>query len=263
MAIKDTLFEKVGITVGANTYLIPVTKKSIKLDPEVRIIKATGKRTPWDSFMGKVEATGSIEFILDENSAPLLDLVNGDGVALTEFSFDDGDNLYSGCKVSDLKITIPTNEELTVSLDFIIQSKGASALSGEAVLSNPFVGRGLTFTGLPDVDAESIDITVSNSLKSLFSLKKTDRLPVHYAEGYQDLKIDFEYIDDPNIDNWASSISKIANGSIAIPSADGTKTLTISLTNLLPTSPTEDADPEDIKRFGLSFTAHTISFSVA
>ncbi len=259
MAYQDSIFQKIAI----NEILVPGEIK-VSRTSERKIIHATGKREPYASFPGQASITGNIKFNLGEGLTDILDLVLSDeNGAMQEVEIDDGNKLYTAYFTS-ATITVPTLDVVEVSLDFIAKSTAVSNLpEGDPILSNPFIGANISLTGFPStIDFESIEIKITNSVSAKYTAKGTSRLPSHLAQGYMDIEADIKFNEDTGID-ILGSLSKVTTGTVVIKSANGLKTLTITMTNLLAGESPREVTKEDIVKYGLTYSAETIAFTVA
>ena len=262
MAYIDGSTFSVGIVIGTDPEVaLPVTKFSVKPVSAVRRVHTAGKRTPAAIFPAEVKFSGTIEFPVTEDVLDIMDLVNSvDGATLTTFTVNDGVKKYTGCKCAGVKVGVKLNEEAVVSFDFAATAVTTGAAVTPPTPDNFYVGHNITLTGVAAMDAESVDVTVTNSLKEIFGMKGAGRTPVHLAEGYQTISADIKYLEDPAVDVSAASPSLIASATVVL-SGNDSGTFTITLTNLHAADSNKDAEPEDIVRFGLKYEGSTIAFS--
>ncbi len=263
MSYKDTILEVAGIKeVGAGNYIILPALCDVDRKSEAKVTHASGKREPYNTFPGKAELTGSIkDFVLGVETADVLDLILSDAVTgkLKNIEIDDGDSRYTG-HLTSLKISVPMMDAVTCGIDFTAKSKEVSSLIKTEQTIDAYIGQGVVLTGFPsNIDFESVEITVTNSVTAKHSARGSSRLPAHLAAGYLDISVNIKFNEDPNID-VTGTLSKISTATVVLKSISGA-TLTITLTGLMVSGNKRGMNEADIVDFGLDYVATGISFS--
>lgn len=257
----DGMFLGLGIKIGTDSEItIPHSKFQSNIVSGRKKVNSAWKRTPHVSFPTSIKYSGSFDFLITEDMLDILDLINSeDGKALTEFTVNDGVYKFTGCKCSGLKLPIKLDNEVVCTFDFVAKDRTAGSAVTLGTITNVFVGSDIVLTGFADKDTESIDISVSNAIKEIYGMKGNSKKPGILSEGYQDITVDIKYNEDHKID-LSLVTEPIASATVQLTGTDGTSTLTITLTNVLPTDDTKDSVPEDIQRFSLKYGADMIDF---
>lgn len=259
---KDGMFVGLGITIGEEDELvIPHTKFKTAVAGGRKKVNSAWKRTPHVSFPTSIKYSGSFDFLVTADMLPVLELINSEeGVALTEFSVNDGVWKYTGCKCAGIKLPVKLDEECVGSFDFVAKDRGAGSAVVLGELEVVFVGSDIALTGFADKDSESLDISVANPLKEIYGMKGSSKKPRHLSEGYQNIDVDIKYNEDHDVD-LALVTAPIATATVVLNGTDGLSSLTITLTNVIPTDDTKDSVPEDVERFALKYGADVIDFA--
>ena len=265
MAIEQGLYKYLKvIPIGGTAISVPVSSSGMKFNSETKDIRAVGSRKPYVLYSGEIKYSGSFDAILIPSIIDVLKLAYQEDTNgyLKEFDVDDGEVALKNCKLSSLKISIPLGKPITCSFDFVAKSKDTGTSVSAPTISVAFVPSNITLSGIADYDCESIDISISNSLKEIYGLKGTDaKKPKFIAEGEQKIEVEVKYIENPGLD--IDNISVIDEGSISIKGTDDTTTFSISLTKLIASNIDKNTKKDDIIRFGVSYIAKDISFSIS
>jgi|GEM_PF-4383061 len=265
MAIEHGLYKYITITPsGASGISVPITSAGMKFESDVGAVNTVGSRKARLLYPSLIKYGGSFEAIVVPGIIDVLKLIyTEDNFGfLKTFSIDDGTNRLTGCRMSSLKLSIAVGKTITASAEFVATGKDTGTAGSEPDVSVAFVPDNITLSGIADYDCDAIDISISNSLKEVYGMKGTDsRLPKAVTEAEQKTTVDVKYIENPNID--VESITMIDSATISIKGTDGMTTLTISLSELLASSVDKDTKIDDIIRFGVSYQAKEVSFSIA
>ena len=267
MAYQDTILEICAVKIlpiGTNILLPALC--DVSRNSERKVIHASGQRKAYNVFPGNAEITGSIkDFPLAVDLEDILDCILSDANTgkMKEVEIDDGDSRYTGYLTS-LKISIPVHDTIMCSIDWTANSfVTPSTLVKAPIVLDAFIGTGVSLTGFPSTfDFESVDITLKNNLTAKYSAKGTSRLPTHLAQGYFDAEVNIKFNEDPGIDVLGDALAKLASATIVAKSISGTKTFTITLTNLIAGDSPRNMNAEDIVDFGLVYNVSDVSFKI-
>ncbi len=263
MAYKDTILNITSLkkVSGGTAILIPALC-DVKRGADPKIVHASGKREGYDAYSGQREVSGSIkEFPLGNGNDDLLNLILSDETTkkMQEVEIDNGEALYTGYLTS-LKISIPVNDAVTCSIEWIGKKEETSTLTTSPITIDAYLGQNVVLTGFPsDKDFENIDLTITNKVTSKYTARGTSSLPSHLAQGYLNIDMNIKYQEDPSVD-VLSAITKIATATIVLTSIGGKK-LTISLSDVISGENNLTMNEEDIEDFGLTYKATGISFT--
>lgn len=270
--MRDGLWE-VAQVVGTNPVVGAISFGhagfSMKVASETVRINASGKHTSVKTFPGTVKFSGTLDFLLDSTTVALLGFATPKVPTATPpakiypvFTIDNGKWKYTGCKASGLKMTITLNKEIICSMDITAMARVASTTVIVATdLSDPWVGTGVTYTLFPNVCTESIDITIANGLKEIHCMNGTTRTPTFISEGYENIDVDIKYNVETELLVDANVLAALGNATIILKTASGAAGGTITLVNVLAGEDSSDSKPEDIVRFGMTYSAD--EFSIA
>lgn len=273
--MKDGLYAGIQIT-GTNPVVVAINLDhsgfTINSVSGAKRINSAGQHGAVKTFATEVKFTGTIPFTLDSTTlgmfafvVPTAPTTPPPAKIYPEFTVDDGEYIYSGCKCSGFKASLNLNNEVTCTLDFTAKSRTASAtVITITPLDDPWIAKGIALTGFPsDVSLDGIDITVANGLKEIYSMIGTVRSPEYLAEGYHNIDLDFKFNENPGVDVAADALAPIASATIVMKTATGAAGGTFTLTNVLPGDNPKDSKPEDVERFGLKYTADVIALAAA
>lgn len=275
MGIKSGLYDAIQI-VGTNPVVVAIspdhTGFTISPVSGTKRIHTGGQHGTVKTFATGVKFSGTISFVLDVTTAPLFAFVvpteptaPPPAYIYPEFTVDDGEYLYSGCKCSGFKTDINLDNEVTCSLDFTAISRAASStVITITPLVDPWIANHIVLTGFPTGKSqEGVSIAVANGLKEVYGMNGAVRTPQHLAEGYETIDLDFKFNEDPEVDVAANALAAVASATIVMLTASGAAGGHFDLTNVLAADSSKDSKPEDIERFGLKYTADTIALTAA
>jgi len=260
MAYEDTIHEKGAV----NETLIPGIFK-VKRASDPAPVHAAGAREAFDSIPGKASISGSIDFSVDPTLAVIVALILSDVDGLAQqVTVDDGEGAYTAY-FNNAKISVPAHDIVTASMGWDGTAKAASSLPvGDPVLSDPFMGTNVVLTGFPATfDWESLDLNIKAAFNSKYSARGTSRLPAHLAPGYLDVDGEIKFNEDPGIDVLAASLAKVATATIAIKSASGAKTWTITLTDVRFGENPREGEEQNSVNYPMKFIARLAASAVA
>jgi len=262
MAYEDSLNRSIAIKKGSESAIVvPASDFSYTISSEVGSVYGSGSRVPLGVYPGAVKFSGSFSTIIVPSIFPILSLINSTaGSALTEFEVNDGIDKLTSCKLSSLKISFSLNKPATADFSFVALGKEAGSAVSPSSDDTFFVAQNITLEGISDYDCDDISISVSNGLKEVYGMKGTDRTPRTIAEDKQEITIDVKFVEDHLVDVSADDLAVIDSGSISVLGSDGTTSLTISFVDLIAGDSNKDIKVGDIVRFGLKYTAKSISF---
>ncbi len=260
MAYEDTITSRCavdGVTVPGEI--------SAELESDNQVIHATGKREPLQIVAGPASVSGSGDFLLgvglEATLAKALSQTSGSVGQAHTITLDDTKKKYTGCQLTGLDISIPAHDVVTCSINWEGTGTDTSAAPAAHSISDFFVGTNVTLGNLPAVDFESCEISISSNVNAKHSARGASRLPVHLAQGYLDVSVDFTFLEDHGVDTIAASLSAIASATIVLTSQSGLKQLTITLTGLVPGTNSRNPSAEDIVTYGLDYQGTGIAFA--
>ena len=267
MAFRDGVEEYLGIQIGEEDEVsLPIEDHNY--DPEVEVEETFGvgqlARYRGRPAAGKI--TGQINFLV---SAPMLDILglalpSEGGTDLTPFEVDDGELRLTGCLASSLKLSLEEYKDLRATLAYTAKEKAESTWTPVAPGSEAFDAffcETEGFTGLPDLVATKMDLTINNALTEHHGMKARDtRLPSHLAANDHKVEGSVDYLEDPGYD-LAGAVVAIPTVTVVMPDAAGNK-LTITLTNVLPKKSAKAAKRGETTQRPFEFTADDIAFGL-
>ncbi len=259
----------IGIGVAVNSVVVPVTgTPEFITRSEARMINTNGGMKAVDSHASLITLEGRTEFWADAATfEDICDLINDTAGALTGFTAAIGTYTQTGCKATNLTLNAAVGEALKGSLSWMATAKGTGTDPGAPASVETFTCISLVAVGIgTTVNASTIDLTVANGVKAVHSMNATgSRLPVALAEGAQAVTFNIKLTDIPSIPaDITGALAKIASVTMAFTSTGAApKTLTITLTNCLPTEQSLTDSIDDILMHGINYSAESVDWAIA
>ncbi len=259
----------IGIGVAVNSVVVPVTgTPEFITRSEARMINTNGSMAPVDSHASLVTLEGRTEFWADVTTFEgICDLITDTAGALDEFTAAIGTYTQTGCKATNLTLNAAVGEALKGSLSWMAAASGTGTDPGVPTSVETFTCISLVATAIgTTVHASTIDLTVANGVKAVHSMNATgSRLPAALVEGAQATTFNIKLTDIPSIPaDITGALAKIASVTMAFTSTGAApKTLTITLTNCLPTEQSLTDSIDDILMHGINYSAESVDWAIA
>lgn len=266
---------EVDPTGAANTIIIPATGGSITIGETVIPITSVGLMKPYGITPGMNNITGRVDFVVQGVALLNLALAATD-TQYTVFDVTIGTYKVMGCKMSNLTLNATMDAVFKGSFSF-------SGLSFSVVVAPTlptslpgYKSWVLSSTNLGTLHPDSVDITIDNTIKAVHIMgydtggvggaDHFSRNPKYLADGFQTIKFNAKLVDIPTVpsDITANALDKITPTLVFVDNGitPAINTMTITFTGAHPSELSQDLDPEDVLRYGLSYEANSVAFAV-
>ncbi len=258
---------EVDPTVG-DAIVIPATGGNITIGSTVIPVHSIGAMPSFADTTGPVNLSGRIDFIVQ--GTDLLNLaLAAQGAQYSTFDVTVGTYKISTCKMTNLTLNASIDDILKGSFSFVGLTWGTTSNPTKPTTVPGYQTWTMTTTNLGTFSAASVDITVDNTIKAVHYMGvggSNDRLPQYLADGYQTIKFNAKLVDTPTVPTsiTANDLDLTIDPTIAfVDNTVGTNTLTITFTNAAAEELSQDLDPEDLVRYGLSYSADKVAWAIA
>jgi len=253
---------------GADAIIIPATGGNLTIGSAVIPVHCDGAMPSFSDTSGIVNISGRIDFIVQ--GMDLLNLaIAAQGAQYTTFDVTVGTYKISTCKMTNLTLNASIDDIFKGSFSFVGLTWGTTTNPTLPTTVPGYQTWIMTTTNLGTFSAASVDITIDNAIKAVHYMGvggDNDRLPQYLADGFQSIKFNAKLVNIPTVpaDITANALSLTIDPTIVfVDNAAGTNTMTITFTNAAASDLSQDLDPEDLVRYGLTYECEDIAWAVA
>lgn len=264
--------EQYGIVTGVQVkpagaaIVVPATGGNLTIGSAVIPVHCVGQMAPYSSVTGPISASGRVDFIFQKDGLYTLALENASH-QLDTFDVTIGTYKITTCKMTNYTLNAAVEGIIKGSFSFsgLVFSTGASNPARPTAVTG-FKAWTMVATNLGTFEAVSVDLTIDNNVKAIHYMGKTSpsRNPAYLAEGFQTVKFNSKLAVIPTLpaDITANALAPIATPVFTFTDNTASPvTATITFTNALAEELSQDLDPEDLLRYGLSYTAESVAFT--